>query len=178
MGVIGAVIVAAGLGVLWVAVARAATARRRLLDGPAPVRAALGAYRKGRWSTVIDIAPAVLSDSTGPGEDVWRPALELALGHSLVQMDRPSEAIAHLERGLLLEAARRRASGAPTPSPSEHRFRHLLAWSYGADGRSSAARREYRRLLEADDLEPSIRAAARRALADRGEPGGPQDRPA
>ena len=112
------------LGVVWVVLVRRAAARRRTRRGPeATSRAVLQAYRKGRWAEVVEAtAPALLARPSDGGDKTWRPALELALGHALVETDQPDEAIAHLERGLLLQSALRRARAAATrpsrPTPS------------------------------------------------------------
>ena len=71
------------------------------------------------------------------GDEHWRPALELALGHSLAELDRFDEAVPHLERGLLLQAALRHASGeGDRPVAGEAQLRHVLGYAYARTGRT------------------------------------------
>jgi Flp pilus assembly protein TadD len=158
-------IVAAAIGAVWVVALRRTAARRRLIAAPKPVTAVLDAYRKGRWDQVVAAAPALLSAPSDGDDTAWRPSLELALGHALVETDRPADAIAHLERGLLLQSALRRASGgSPVPVSADAKFRHILGWSYARTGRTAQARREYRRVLEIEGLDPEIRARVQASL--------------
>ena len=165
MDIVLGLIVALAVGVLWVVLVRRTASRRRLIDAPKDVTAALDAYRKGRWEQVAEGAPPLLSRPSDGGDETWRPALELALGHSLVETDRPDEAVAHLERGLLLHSALRRTRGASVPESADAKFRHLLGWSYAETGRTAQARREYRRVLEIPDLEMPIRLRVEASLA-------------
>ena len=129
----------------------------------------LEAYRKGRWEQVATDAPGLLARPSDGGDKTWRPALELALGHALIETDRPDEAIAHLERGLLLQSALRRAQGgSDVPESADAKFRHLLGW-LRQTGRTEA-RREYRRVLDApgSTADPAGRGEPRRAR--RGPP--------
>jgi hypothetical protein len=151
-------IVALVVGVVWVVLMRRAAARRRLISAPDDVSDVLRAYRKGRWDDVVELAPTLLSRPSDGGDKTWRPALELAYGHSLVECDRPADAVAHLERGLLLHSALRRTpAGSDVPESADATFRHLLGWAYAATGRSAQARREYRRVLDVEGLDPTIR---------------------
>lgn len=160
------VLVAVALGAVWVAVLRRSPRRRGLPGAPKEVNRLLAAYRRSDWASVASGAPAVLSRPSDGSDQTWRPALELALGQALVELDRPAEAIGHLERGLLLQAAVRRArSGSDAPDPGEAKLRHLLGWSYAATGRSAQARREYRRLLDQSGLDPDIRRRVEASLA-------------
>jgi Flp pilus assembly protein TadD len=91
--------------------------------------------------------------------------VELALGQSLAELDRPGDAVPHLERGLLLQAAlRRSAGGTEAARPDEAKLRHLLGWSYAATGRTAQARREYRRALDTPGLDPDIRARVEQSI--------------
>jgi Flp pilus assembly protein TadD len=160
------VAVAVALGVGWALVLRRSGRRRRLAGAPKDVDRLLAAYRRSDWATVADGAPDVLGRPSDGADQAWRPALELALGQSLVELDRPDEAIAHLERGLLLQVAVRRAhTGGDRPDPGEAKLRHLLGWAYAATGRSAQARREYRRLLAQPDLDPDVRRRVEASLA-------------
>lgn len=128
------------------------------------VEAVLRSYRRGRWAAVADAAPPLL-ERTAEGDEHWRPAVELALGHSLAELDRFDEAVPHLERGLLLQAALRHASGeGDQPVAGEARLRHVLGYAYARTGRTGAARREYRRVLDTPGLEPGVRAGVERSL--------------
>jgi hypothetical protein len=135
------VVVALLVGVVWVVLVRRAAARRRLIGAPKDVAAVLDAYRKGRWEQVATDAPGLLARPSDGGDKTWRPALELALGHALIETDRPDESIAHLERGLLLQSALRRAhGGSDVPESADAKFRHLLGWAYAQTGRTAQAR--------------------------------------
>ena len=123
-------------------------------------------YRKGRWAEVVATAPALLARPSDGGDKAWRPALELALGHGLVETDQPDQAIPHLERGLLLQSAVRRAQGGgDAPDPAEAKLRHVLGWAYAQTGRTAQARREYRRVLDTPGLDPTIRVRVEASLA-------------
>lgn len=164
MTVLLAVLAAAALGALTAYLLRRAPARRRLRGAPREVEAVLGSYRRGRWAAVADDAPPMLA-RPGAGDERWRPALELALGHSLAELDRFEEAIPHLERGLLLQAALRHAAGeGDRPVPGEAKLRHVLGYAYARAGRTGAARREYRRVLDTPGLDPDVRAGVERSL--------------
>jgi hypothetical protein len=159
------VLVALVVGVAWVVLVRRAAARRRIIGAPNDVAAALQAYRKGRWVEVVEEAPALLARPSDGGDKTWRPALELAFGHALVETDRPEDAVAHLERGLLLQSALRRApGGSDVPESADAKFRHLLGWAYAQTGRTAQARREYRRVLEIPGLDDSIRVRVQASL--------------
>lgn len=170
MGIALTILIALAAGGIWALALRGLRQRRRLIPAPRAVSAALRAYTAGRWDVVIRTAPACLEGVETPGDAQWRPALELALGHALVQRDRCQEAIGHLERGLLLQAARRRAEGGgDEPTAAEAKMRHMLGYALASTGQRSAARREYDRVLRTDGIEPSVRArveAARRNLDD------------
>ena len=174
MTVLASVLVALLAGAVWALALRRLRARRELIDAPKGASSALRAYTRGRWDTVIDRAPAALATPERlPADDheaePWRAALELALGHSLVQRDRYAEAIPHLERGLLLQAARRRSDGAgDAPTASEAKLRHRLGFSLASTGEPDAARREYARVLATPHLDPAIAARVVTALEKLG----------
>ena len=114
---------------------------------------------------VADAAPAILARPSDGGDTGWRPALELALGQSLVETDQTAEAVPHLERGLLLQSAVRRAPGGSTvPESADAKFRHLLGWAYADTGRTAQARREYRRVLDTPGLDPDVRSRVEASL--------------
>ncbi len=165
MEIVLVVLIAVAIGGLWVLLLRRGAARRTLIGAPRDVTSVLEAYRKARWSQVATDAPALLSRPSDGGDKAWRPALELALGHALIETDRPDEAIAHLERGLLLQSALRRApGGSPVPESADAKFRHLLGWAYAQTGRTAQARREYQRVLEIPALDPAIRGKVEASL--------------
>lgn len=165
MEVLFTVLVAVGLGVLWVVVLRGRSGRTHVPGAPREVDRVLADYRKARWQAVADAAPALLARPSDGGDKAWRPRLELAYGHSLVELDQPDEAVPHLERGLLLQSAvRRSASGSDVPPSADIVFRHLLGWAYAQTGRTSQARREYRRVLDAPDLDAATRAKVEASL--------------
>lgn len=170
MSILASVLIAVGAGTLWAMALRRSRSRRRVIDAPPTATAALRAYTKGRWDRVIAVAPQALAapddvDDDSASSSDWRPAVELAFGHSLVQRDRFAEAIPHLERGLLLQAARRRRDGlGDAPTASEAKLRHLLGFSHAATGDPIAAAREYRRVLATPQLDPSIASRVRSAL--------------
>ncbi len=165
MDILATVAVAVALGVGWALLLRR-TARRRTIPGaPKDASAVLDAYRRGRWAAVVDGAGPVLARPSDDGDHAWRPAVELALGHALVETGRPTDAIAHLERGLLLQSALRRArSGTDTPDAGEAKLRHVLGWAYASTGRTAQARREYRRVLDQPDLDAEIRGRVEASL--------------
>lgn len=166
MEIVLGLLVALVVGVVWVVLMRRTASRRRLISAPRDVASVLDAYRKGRWDQVADEAPALLARPSEGGDTTWRPALELALGHSLVETDRPADAVAHLERGLLLHSAlRRTGGGTDVPEPADAKFRHLLGWAYAQTGHTAQARREYRQVLETPDLETPIRLRVEASLA-------------
>lgn len=159
------VLIAVGIGSLWAVLVRRSGGRRILIGAPKDVGRVLDAYRKAHWAQVVADAPAPLSRPSDGGDKAWRPALELALGHSLIETDRPGEAIAHLERGLLLQSALRRApGGSDVPESADAKFRHLLGWAYAQTGRTAQARREYQRVLEIPGLDPTVRAKVEASL--------------
>lgn len=166
MDLVVSILVALALGVLWVVVLRrSGRGRRRLAGAPKDVDRVLETYRKGRWADVTQAAPPLLARPSDGGDEQWRPALELALGQSLVELDRPEEAIPHLERGLLLQSAVRRATGAGhEPLAGEAKLRHVLGWAYASTGRTAQARREYRRVLDTPGLDPDIRVRVEASL--------------
>ena len=140
--------------------------RRRLISAPAAATRALRAYTAGRWDRVITLAPAALALPIGDGDDPWRGAVELALGHALVRRDRPAEAVEHLERGL----ARSTGPVGADAIGSEARMRHMLGYALSRTGAIEEARAEYRRVLELPGLDPQVRMrveAADHALEDR-----------
>ncbi len=166
MGLLLTVVIAVALGAIWMVVVRSSGRRKRLAGAPAAVEKVLGRYRKGEWDEVIAAAPDLLARPTDDGDRRWRPALELALGHSLVERERYGDAVAHLERGLLLQSAARRAAGrADAPDPGEAKLRHVLGYAYAEQGRPAQARREYRRVLDQPDLEPAVRRGVEASLA-------------
>jgi len=165
VGIAVTILIALVAGGVWALALRRLRQRRQLIPAPRAVSAALRAYTAGRWDTVISTAPACLEAIETPGDRQWRPALELALGHSLVQRDRCDEAIGHLERGLLLQAARRRQeSGGDSPTPAEAKMRHMLGYALATTGQVDAARREYNRVLSTHGIDPAIRSKVEAAL--------------
>ncbi|HEY6534154.1 MAG TPA: tetratricopeptide repeat protein [Acidimicrobiales bacterium] len=165
MEIVLSVVVAVAIGVVWVLVLRRAGRRRTISGAPKDVRALLSAYQRAQWAVVADGAPEVLARPSDGADQSWRPALELALGQSLVELDRCDEAIGHLERGLLLQAAVRRSrTGGDTPDPGEAKLRHLLGWAYADTGRTAQARKEYRRILDVAGLDPAIRTKVEASL--------------
>jgi len=159
------VAVALALGVVWVLVLRRTSRRGAIAGAPKDVSRLLSSYRRSAWEDVAAGAPAMLSRPGDGGDETWRPALELALGHALVELDRPGEAIPHLERGLLLQAALRRSQGGGEgPQPGEAKLRHLLGWAYASTGRTAQARKEYQRILDVGGLDPSIRTKVEASL--------------
>ena len=166
MDIVVGLVVALALGVLWAVLVRRAARRRTLPGAPKDVARVLEDYRKGRWAEVVAAAPALLARPSDGGDKAWRPALELALGHALVETDQPDPAIPHLERGLLLQSAVRRAQGGgDAPDAAEAKLRHVLGWAYAQTGRTAQARREYRRVLETPGLDPAIRVRVEASLA-------------
>lgn len=160
------IVIALAAGGVWALALRRLRRRRQLIPAPRAVSAALRAYTAGRWDAVISAAPACLDQEETPGDTQWRPALELALGHALVQRDRCSEAIGHLERGLLLQAARRRREGGgDAPTAAEAKLRHMLGYALASTGQPDAARREYGRVLSTPGIDPAIGARVEAALA-------------
>ena len=160
------IVIALAAGGVWALALRQLRRRRQLIPAPRAVSAALRAYTRGRWDAVISAAPACLVADGTPGDAQWRPALELALGHALVQRDRCAEAISHLERGLLLQAARRRQEGGgDAPTASEAKLRHMLGYALATTGQPDAARREYGRVLSTPGIDPVIREQVEAALA-------------
>jgi hypothetical protein len=166
VAIIGSILAALGLGVFWVLVLRKGSVRTRIIQGPKGVRATLDAYSKGKWEVVAADGPALLAGNTDDDEGQWRPALELAIGQSLLELGRAEEAIPHLERGLLLQSAWRRAHGrSDTPDPGEAKLRHLLGYAYYSIDRPAQARREYRRVLEMTPLDPAVRVRVEASLS-------------
>ena len=166
MALIGSILAALGLGVFWVLMLRKGSGRTRIIQGPKGVRATLDAYSKGKWETVAANGPALLGAQSDGDEGQWRPALELALGQSLLELGRHEEAIPHLERGLLLQSAWRRAHGrSDSPDPGEAKLRHLLGYAYFVTDRPAQARREYRRVLDMHPLDPEVRVRVEASLS-------------
>jgi hypothetical protein len=158
-------LIAVALGVLWVVLMRRSAGRRRLLRAPKDVTRVLDRYRKGDWAETVAEAPGLLARPSDGGDETWRPALELALGHSLVEVDRFEDAIPHLERGLLLQSAVRRAQGrGDAPDAGEAKLRHVLGFAYAQTGRTAQARREYRRVLDIPGLDPAVRVRVEASL--------------
>ena len=165
MEIVLTVALALALGVVWVLVLRRTSRRRSIAGAPKDVNRVLSAYRRSAWDDVVAGAPALLARPGDGADGSWRPALELALGHSLVELDRPAEAIPHLERGLLLQAALRRAEGGGEgPQAGEAKLRHLLGWASASTGRTAQARKEYRRILDVTGLDPAIRTKVEASL--------------
>ena len=73
MEIVLGLIVAAAIGVVWVAALRRTAARRRLITAPKPVTAVLDAYRKRRWDQVVADAPTLLSAPSDGDDTAWRP---------------------------------------------------------------------------------------------------------
>ena len=166
MALLLSILIAVLAGAVWALSLRRLRQRRQLIAAPKPVTRALRAYTAGRWDAVIAAAPDLLAASGTPGDTRWRPALELALGHALVQRDRCAEAIAHLERGLLLQsAARRELGGDGAPTAAEAKMRHMLGYALGATDQPAAAMREYRRVLATPGLDADIRTKVTSAIS-------------
>lgn len=160
------IMIALAAGGVWALALRRLRRRHQLIPAPRAVSAALRSYTAGRWDAVISAAPACLEADGTTDDAQWRPALELALGHSLVQRDRCAEAIGHLERGLLLRAARkRREGGGDAPTAAEAKLRHMLGYALATTGQPDAARREYGRVLSTPGIDPVIRTRVEAALA-------------
>ncbi|CAB4323143.1 MAG: hypothetical protein F2520_04430 [Actinobacteria bacterium] len=160
------ILIAVLAGGVWALSLRRLRQRRQLIAAPKQVSRTLRAYTGGRWDAVIARAPGCLTLSGGADDGEWRPAVELAFGHSLVQRDRCAEAIAHLERGLLLQSARRQAHGGDgSPTAAEAKMRHMLGYAYAATYQASAAIREYRRVLATPGLDPAIGTRVTAAIA-------------
>lgn len=163
MGLLATVLIALVAGGVWAVTLRRLRRRRRLIAAPAPATRALRAYTAGRWDRVISLAPAALAlpaitdGAEGDHDRAWRRAVELALGHALVQRDRPEEAIDHLQRGLAGPAG-------PGNIGAEARMRHMLAYALAATDRTAEARAEYHRILEEPSLDPDIRSRVTAAL--------------
>lgn len=171
MTVLVSVLIAVLAGGLWAVALRGLRRRRTLIAAPRPVTRTLRAYTAGRWDAVISGAPDCLARSGDPDDDQWRPAVELALGHALVQRDRCAEAIAHLERGLLLQSARRRDLGEDgAPTAAEAKMRHMLGYALASTDQPAAAIREYRRVLATPRLDPAIADRVALALAALEDP--------
>lgn len=165
MGIVLTIVVALALGALWVVLLRRRPRRTGVAGAPKDVDKVLGEYRKAQWQQVAIDAPVVLARPSDGGDKAWRPRLELALGHSLVELDNFEQAIPHLERGLLLQSAVRRSqTGSDVPETADATFRHLLGWAYAQTGRTAQARREYRRVLETPGLDPKVRARVEAGL--------------
>lgn len=165
MDIVVGLLIAVALGVLWVVLMRRSAGRRRLLSAPRDVTRVLDRYRKGDWAETVAEAPGLLARPSDGGDETWRPALELALGHSLVEVDRFEEAVPHLERGLLLQSAVRRAQGrGDAPDAGEAKLRHVLGFAYARTGRTAQARREYRRVLDIPGLDPAVRVRVEASL--------------
>jgi Flp pilus assembly protein TadD len=47
---------------------------------------------------------------------------------------------------------------------ADAKFRHILGWSYAQTGHTPQARREYRRVLEIEGLDPDIKARVQTSL--------------
>jgi hypothetical protein len=166
VGIVLTIVAALVLGALWVVLLRRRPRRSGVAGAPKDVDEVLDRYRKAQWQRVVDDAPGVLARPSDGGDKAWRPRLELALGHSLVELDDFDGAIPHLERGLLLQSAVRRSqTGSDVPESADATFRHLLGWSYAQTGRTAQARREYRRVLETPGLTEPVRARVEAGLA-------------
>jgi hypothetical protein len=163
--ILASILIAVLAGGVWALALRGLRQRRQLIDAPKQVTRTLRAYTAGRWDAVIAGAPDCLAISGGVDDGQWRPAMELAFGHSLVQRDRCAEAIAHLERGLLLQSARRRDLGGDgSPTAAEAKMRHMLGYALATTGQPAAAVREYRRVLATPGLDPAIAARVTAAI--------------
>lgn len=171
MTVLVPVVIAVLAGGLWAVALRGLRRRRTLITAPRPVTRTLRAYTAGRWDAVISGAPGCLARSGDADDEQWRPAVELAFGHSLVQRDRCTEAIAHLERGLLLQSARRRDLGEDAaPTAADAKMRHMLGYALACSDQPAAAIREYRRVLATPRLDPGIAERVSAALAALEDP--------
>jgi Flp pilus assembly protein TadD len=116
----------------------------------------LRTYRHADYDAVIAAAPDVLANMGEVADASWRSRLELVWGHSLFELDRYTEAIPHLRRGL---------DGTPSPQEAEVRFRHCLAYALHQSGDDRRARALYVELLDDADLDPTVRDGVARNLA-------------
>lgn len=165
MGILLTIVAALALGALWVVLLRRRPRRSGVAGAPKDVDRVLHEYRKAQWQQVALDAPRVLARPSDGGDKAWRPRLELALGHALVELDEFEQAIPHLERGLLLQSAVRRSqTGSDVPETADATFRHLLGWAYARTGRTAQARREYRRVLDTPGLAPAVRTKVEASL--------------
>lgn len=166
MGIAVTVLIALAAGAAWALALRGLRRRRQLIEAPRDVTRVLRAYAAGRWDAVIAGAPACLERDEDPGDGRWRSALELALGHALVQRDRCSEAIVHLRSGLRspITPSGSEAGGAAAPR-GEAEMRHMLGYALAVTGRAEDARREYRAVLSMPGLDPGVRRAVDAALS-------------
>lgn len=120
---------------------------------PSDLHALLATYRRGDYRAVVAGGPAAAAGNLSPTE---RARLELVWGHALFQLDAFDQAVPHLEAGL----------GSGLVPEGEARFRHCLGFAYQATGRRRDARREYDALLADDDLDPTVRDAVARHVAE------------
>lgn len=153
MPIVVGLLLGAVAGYLLVRWRRDAAGRRAAGRRPSDLRAVLAAYRRGDYRAVVAGGPVVAATDLSPTE---RARLDLVWGHALFQLDAFGEAVPHLEAGL----------GAGLVPEGEARFRHCLGFAYQATGRRRDARREYDALLADDDLDPTVRDAVARHVAE------------
>ncbi len=164
MGLAVTILIALVAGGLWALVLRRLRRGRRVIGAPGDVSKVLRAYTAGRWDTVIADAPGCLDRHTSD-DAPWRAALELALGHALVQRDRSAEAVGHLEIGLARQAAHSSAEGTGSAS-SEAKMRHMLGYALTTTGRIDEAREQYERALALPGIDQAVRGRVTAALAE------------
>lgn len=170
MGIAITILIAIAAGGLWALALRGLRRRRSVIPAPREVHRVLRAYTAGRWDTVIEDAPGCL-DLRSSDDAQWRAALELAVGHALVQRDRNAEAVGHLEIGLARQAALHSTGGTPPAPTAEAKMRHMLGYALAATGRPADARREYDRALAIAGIDDEVRRRLTAAVAALDETG-------
>jgi hypothetical protein len=150
------IVIALAAGGVWALALWRLRQRRAPIAAPKDAARVLRAYTAGRWDVVITEAPGCL-DRPGTEDAPWRAALELALGHALVQRDRCAEAVGHLEIGLARQGALDAAAGSGRSTAAEAKMRHMLGYALASTGRPADARREYDRALATPGIDEDIR---------------------
>ena len=163
MGLAVTILIALGAGALWALTLRRLRQRRATIAAPKDVSKVLRAYTSGQWDRVIADAPGCLDRSLSD-DAPWRAALELALGHALVQRDRCAEAIGHLEIGLARQSALHAGAGANADTPAEAKMRHMLGYALAMTDRPVDARRAYERALATPGIDDDVRRRITRSM--------------